>query len=508
MCYNISWSRTNTNTKEEFPMLISIQQFEEIGIKKIEKVIEEFTKNPTDIASLVYGIRDGVISLGLNIIEETLEDCDHMLRESGKRKLDWQIVKQDKKVLTTSLGDITFKKTLFKNKKDGERCYLLDQIVGLEPHEQMTEDAEAKMLEEAVQTSYRKAGEETSLSESNVSKETVMNKLHALKFPEAPKPAEKKVVDYLYIDADEDHVALQFKEKKGDLEQGEDGRKNNCVLVKLVYVYEGVEPEAPKSKRNRLINPHYFSGVYEGEDNQKLWDEVYEYLDNNYDLSKVKKIYLNADGGGWIQAGKNRIAGVTSVLDEFHLSKYLLKMTGHMLESAGEARKELYAVIRNGTKEKFREVVEKIEGCAETEAAKKRVAEGANYILSNWTAAKIRVEKRDAIAGCSAEGHVSHVLSSRMSSRPMGWSRTGADRMGHLRAYYWNGGDMLELVRYQSEELPVAVGAENDVISSAEMLAWERQHHNELGKYVESITHSVSIQTKMKVAFNKSIYGL
>ncbi len=488
-------------------MVSSIQQFGESGIKNLSDLIENYMKDPTDIASFVSGVRDEVIKLGLDIIKETFEDCDTMLRESARRKLNWQIVKQDRKTLTTSIGDVTFKKTLFKNKQSGEGSYLLDRIMGVDPHERLTEDAEAKMLWEAVQTSYRKAGEETSLM-SNVSKETVMNKLHALEFPEAPKPAEKKVVDYLYIDADEDHVSLQFKEQKGDLEKGENGRKNNCVLVKLVYVYEGVEPEAPRSKRHRLVNAHYFSGVYDGADNQKLWDEVYEYLDSYYDLSKVKKIYLNADGGAWIQAGVKRLSGVISVLDEFHLNKYMLKLTSHMLDSAEDARKELYAALREGKKAEFRRIVEKIDGCAQNDATKKRVAESSNYILSNWEAARIRVEKRDAVAGCSAEGHVSHVLSSRMSSRPMGWSRTGADRMGHLRAYYWNGGDMLELVRQQSEELPAAVGAENEVLSSAEMLAWERKHHSDIGKYVDSITHSVSLQAKKKVAFNQHIFDL
>lgn len=80
--------------------------------------------------------------------------------------------------------------------------------------------------------------------------------------------------------------------------------------------------------------------------------------------------------------------------------------------------------------------------------------------------------------------------------------------MGHLRAYYWNKGDMLELVRNQSEELPAAVGAEDEVLSSAEMLAWERKHQRDIGKYVDSITHSVSLQTRKKVAFNQHIFDL
>jgi hypothetical protein len=33
----------------------------------------------------------------------------------------------------------------------------------------------------------------------------------------------------------------------------------------------------------------------------------------------------------------------------------------------------------------------------------------------------------------------------------MGWSRQGAGKMAELRAYYYNGGDMLELGRYQKK---------------------------------------------------------
>lgn len=489
-------------------MIKSIQQFEEFGISKLEKVIEKFMKDPKDMASFVYGIRDEVIALGLNLIKETLEDCNQMLRESGKRRAEWEIVKTDVKKLITSLGAVEFEKTLFKNKVTGESEYLLDRILGIEAHERLTEDAEAKLLEEAVQTSYRKAGEETSLM-AEVSKQTVKNKLHGLSFPTVwEAPAEKKVVDYLYIDADEDHVSLQFKEKKGDLEVGENHWKNNCVLAKLVYVYEGIEKEAPKSKRHRLVNPHYFSGVYDGEDNQKLWEEVYEYLDSHYDLGKVKKVYLNADGGSWIQGGKKQIVGITSVLDEFHLRKYLLKLTSHMLDSAEDARKELCRAIEEGTKVDFEEVVKRIDGYAETESTHKRVSESAAYILSNWTAAKIRLSDRETVKGCSAEGHVSHVLSSRMSSRPMGWSRLGVDKMSHLRAYYWNGGNMLELVRKQKEELPKAAGAENVILSSKEMLMSEKNKNYELGKYVESISHSLSREVKKHTWFNGHIWGL
>lgn len=48
-------------------------------------------------------------------------------------------------------------------------------------------------------------------------------------------------------------------------------------------------------------------------------------------------------------------------------------------------------------------------------------------------------------AGCSAEGHVSHILSSRLSSRPLGWYRKGVDQMSRLRVFASNGGDVYGL---------------------------------------------------------------
>ena len=48
------------------------------------------------------------------------------------------------------------------------------------------------------------------------------------------------------------------------------------------------------------------------------------------------------------------------------------------------------------------------------------------YLLNNWDSAVRRMQDKN-VYGCSAEGHVSHMYSDRMSSRPMGWSEAGAD---------------------------------------------------------------------------------
>ena len=266
-------------------MIQSIQQFQTEGVKNLEKVFINYSADMTKIAEMVKGVTDSVIRLGLSMIEEELEMYDTFLRENKQARSEWYIERRDKTTLLTSLGSITYHKTLFKNKFTGKYEYLLDRVMGIGKHERMTEDVVAKLLEEAVQTSYRKGGLSACITEECVSKETVMNKLHALEFPKnTEKPEEKKVVDYLYIDADEDHISLQFREKKGDLVKSENHRKNNNAIAKLVYIYEGIEKEALLSKRHKLINPYYFSRVCDGEANQKFWDEIFEYVDNHYEL--------------------------------------------------------------------------------------------------------------------------------------------------------------------------------------------------------------------------------
>lgn len=71
--------------------------------------------------------------------------------------------------------------------------------------------------------------------------------------------------------------------------------------------------------------------------------------------------------------------------------------------------------------------------------------------MANWGGIMMSMKSKDKNIQCSAEGHVSHIYADRMSSRPLGWSRTGADRMSKLRIYRMNGGNMLDLVRYQME---------------------------------------------------------
>lgn len=491
-------------------MIKSIQYFNKKSVPIFEKLEDEFLRDPSDIASYVTKITEELHKTGIRMIEETLGYLDQMVNESEIRKMSWVVDRHEVKQLITSLGSVNYSKTMFKDKKVKSRSYIIDLIMGIDPHERMTEDAEARLLEEAVQTSYRRGGEETSILDT-VSRQTVMKKIHALQFPsENEVLEEKKVVKTLFIDADEAHISLQYKNKKGDLVRSERGRKNNNVIEKLVYCYEGIEEEAPGSKRHKLINPHYFCSDSASEDNKDFWNRVYAYIDSHYDVGQIEKVYVNGDGGSWMEEGKNGIAGVTVTMDEFHLQKYLLKITRHLMDSRLDAISELRKIITYKNKKEFNEYVDYIKTYLKKDDVKsaERIEIGRTYILNNWMPSKVRLSNRKKIPGCSAEGHVSHVLASRMTSRPMGWSRRGAGQMGRLRAYYYNGGDMLELVRYQRQRLKKAAGYEMTYCSVQEIMQAEKKRHHVLGKYMASVQGSLSKNIKKKLWLENHICGL
>lgn len=191
-------------------------------------------------------------------------------------------------------------------------------------------------------------------------------------------------------------------------------------------------------------------------------------------------------------------------MDEYHINKYITGMTTHLYDSAADGREILRKTIKRKTKHDFIDVVDNLLEYAETQADAKRIETGAKYILSNWSACKIRLGKSTGVVGSSTEGHVSHVLSSRMSSRPMGWCKHGADRMAKLRAYYWNKGKMLELVRYQAEQKPMKKVAGAEEISCWEIKREEQEHHS-YGKYYDKMQVSLPVQARKILAIRDRV---
>lgn len=486
----------------------SIQYFTENGIPELEKIKLNFLENPAMFDKCVDEVWKVFLQTACYFICGWLEECNTFLENSLKRRLYWQVKDRGQKNILTPVGSITFTRTRFINKETGETAYLLDRILGWEPHTRISDGVSAGMLEAAAQGSYEKAGESACQGQDRVSRETVMRRVHSMEVPPKSQEevSEKRKVKYLYVEADEDHIALQYKKKKGDVKRYK-GHADNGQIVKLVYVHEGYTDSGEDKKRKELKNVVYFGGLYRGKDNEKLWKEVKEYIEKQYETEAVEKIYFQSDGGGWMKKGIE-VLGAEFVLDEFHIQKYIRRMArladGSTEEEKEEIEKKLQEWIEKGNRKKLEEWI--VQTCAALkEKDGKKLMESWNYIKNNWKGVRKRIKKEEGVMGSSTEGHISHVLSARMSSRPMGWSRQGADNLAQIRIYWKNGGDMLELVKQQKDREKERREEEEKYFSASEILSWEKKHSKTNGKYIEALQASISSQISGRMLFNNAI---
>ena len=287
------------------------------------------------------------------------------------------------------------------------------------PHSRVSVSLKAELSEACTGVSYEGATLQASRhnSELKLSKQTVASCVKEFKTKAAPLPQEKRRVSVLYIEADEDHISLKNGKNKD---------------TRLIYIHEGVVDKP----RRHLKNARYFTTI--NKDPEEFWLEVCDYIEGHYEFSSIEKIYLSGDGASWIRVGEQYIPGVTFILDKFHLSKYIIKATAH----APELRKLIYKGIWKLNKQAVLNHLQEALSRAEELPRKKRIRDTIRYINNNWDGIESQVKHPHV--GCSAEGHVSHILAARLSSRPMAWSLQGAENMAAMRAVKANGESVSE----------------------------------------------------------------
>ena len=68
---------------------------------------------------MINDVKDALLKLGRDIIKEEWESYDELMRKRNDLRKGWHIVKEDEIARATSLGDITYSRTLFINKEAG-----------------------------------------------------------------------------------------------------------------------------------------------------------------------------------------------------------------------------------------------------------------------------------------------------------------------------------------------------------------------------------------------------
>lgn len=287
---------------------------------------------------------------------------------------------------------------------------------------------------------------------------------------------------YLFVEADEDHVAEQHgrAEDKGD---------NKSFISRLAYVYEYKQETAVKGRCD-LVNKHYFGGLYPGAEGvRKFWEKIERFIGQNYEEESIRRIFISGDGATWIKSGTSVLGNAVFCADKYHLMQYLNAATVQMLDEKEQVKADLWHILYSNSKhpkERFDAYAARMMRSAKNP---EKVEQLRSYVLGNWAAVR-RTLRNKLVTGCSAESLVSHVLSDRLSSRPMGWSQTGADRMSKLRCYERNNGreKLIDLVRYSRSRRRLAATGTDDI--SPEVFSVKdvmNDHYDQARSYIDRI---------------------
>jgi len=192
-------------------------------------------------------------------------------------------------------------------------------------------------------------------------------------------------------------------------------------------VYEGIEQSG---KRNACKNVFHISEY--GKTPDDLWEQALYEIEQRYDLTGTR-LYLHGDGGAWIQTGLEWLPEARFVLDKYHKNKAIKAMTAGLDR---QGRNEFDRAIRNALNNEDVEFFEQLTGslCCQLPERGEKILESAGYLKRFVSGISICVKDSGANNGGCTEPHVSHVLSARLSSRPMAWSKTTLKKLAPVLA--------------------------------------------------------------------------
>ena len=366
---------------------------------KLKSEIEEFFEEDEvglDAAEVYFTQRIGETVRGLLTACYEQKDAELVADKVGRKEAGLVVERRgDVRQVVTQLGVVSYHRTYYAC-REGGYSYPIDNVVGLESYQRVSSGVGLELVSAAREMSYAKASR--IVTGGLVTKQTVMRKIRDA--VPAVEPVLRKKVSVLHVDADEDHVKLQSGDSR---------------IVPLVSVYEGIEKNG---KRGICKNVFHCSEF--GKRTEELWEEVLTEMERRYDLTNTK-IYLHGDGAPWIKTGLEWLPNSVFVLDRYHVNKaFKSAVSGIERKSGSQYEYHLRQALNEGDRDYFCSARDSL--LVRWPEREKTILEATNYLLNNFEAIHIYSTDPQARNGGATEPHVSHVLSSRLSSRPMGWS--------------------------------------------------------------------------------------
>lgn len=401
-----------------------IQQFQNQLNTLTANTLNSFKFQTNNTKNRYINLIDNIYSIkqdfGTSTLLHVFEEIDKTFRDSIERKDKYHIQAYNYRTILTSLGEIRFKRTIYKNKFTG-KCYThLDTVLGLDKYKYLDPKLEAVLIAKMANYSMAEAARQINAIVSKsfdkpknyVSRQLARNIMLRCDFDyDAPKI---HTSDTITIMLDEKYVKLQ-RPSSSD---------TKSVMIKSAVIYDGIKRIA--KSRTKLVNKRVFIGI----DNFK--NNLYDFICTSYDIDKIKRINVIGDGAKWIKAVGDDLRStdykVKQYIDLFHFRKAL-----HNITKDDEIKLICEDYIKNLVKKNTVNLFDVLE------INTKIGLESKEYIINNFS--RIKSTLKDKIS-CSMEGHISHNLASLYASRPRGYSVRSLNILIKLREAHLNGVDI------------------------------------------------------------------
>lgn len=397
---------------------------QQIAFELVKNILEKFKNTNMNLNELGGLLLDDCKETARKMVEAYAQELNLQIRLDKEGRKGRLVLKEKerKRTVLTEIGTIEINRDCYYDKDSGHHVTPLDQILGIGKYERVTASVGAKLVEAATGHSYEKSAQ--IVTDGAVSRQTVRNQILKINVPEKEPDAQHKEVKELHVFADEDHVHMQKPNKK----KGKKGQ-----MVPLVTVTEGINTE---SQRHYTENPMSF--VDEEFDTKNLWRKVSGYIGKAYNVEKLERICLHADGGTWIKNGLEEYSQTVHVIDGFHFERDLKRIAAKF--QGRNIRQRVHNAIEKEDRKKADQILQEMMEQSEDAKTMERVKEFGKYLFNHWD--EIVARRNEELPGSCTEGQVSHLLSKRFSRDPMGWSREGLGKLSAARIYVKNGGKL------------------------------------------------------------------
>lgn len=390
--------------------------------------------NDFSLANVIFKFKE----YSKELTRQSLVELFQILDDRFFKRKSWRSTHKNhgfkKRTLITSIGTIQFKRRYYvaiDQSSDYENFFFIDSFFEITKYSRITVEAILELTKVATEVNASYAARKA-LVDTEVSRQTVSNILRSFKpvvndIPRIDEIIEKEnePKETIYIELDEAHCNLQVKQ----------GKYKKNIIANLALLHTGHSSDTLSSKRKELENKHYFGGL--NVDTSSLCDRIFDYILKRFKLSSIKRIFVSGDGARWINSFTNKLRDcfkgysiqVIQVLDKFHLRKRLnsifssdSSMINFFFKNLNALNEEMFRIIAYDFYDKN----------PDHKCNPNIFNSHVRYICNNFRFIKNQLHP-EYKTSCSMEGHVSHVLASRLTSRPKGFNRSTLESLIQLR---------------------------------------------------------------------------